>query len=987
MAIDLFNWFLGNPDYYISTGRGLSVYNAPASLVEELASGCAAVGVTVSVLRTSTNPELPPNDSDIVVIFQDLPYDDFFKRAPAIVDGLIFPLWYGRRPLCFLSALDKSDYLKKTITSGYIHTAYEDVLRFLSSEQLIKLLDRVNYQFSSPEFLRFEPSKVPFTPIEELMKDALERAQVSYEALVRIGGYHVDFLAAVGRRKVIVECDGRSYHHPDRDAERDQVLSREGHPILHFSGSEIFASADRCVEAVKRSAATTKHNYDLDPDLDDSQRAAQSYITGPVRVLAPAGSGKTKTLTNRILNLLNHEIDAGKILALAFNKKAADEMKTRLGNHGAGDVEVRTFHSFGNEVVRRALGWRFDHATEDKTRRDLLQKAVDQNIRLSFKRNRDPLDPFLDALRRTKMELRPIDGVQVDTGDQTLPFEEVFTSYLWLQTQHRFYTFDDMIYLAVRILLNDDALRHEYQDQFEYLLVDEFQDLNRAQLLLLQILALPENNLFVVGDDDQMIYGWRGAEVRHILDFPARFAVAQDCTLSTNYRSSKDIIRHSRWLIDFNKDRVRKDIQPRPGAKNGSVAIELREDTWDQAKVAAEWVSRVRKEKRLKWRDFAILFRYNAYQYPVALMLDSMKIPHSPVNLRHMFNSGVGRDIFAYATVILKPDDAEASDFRRVLRRPNKYLTNQLIDTAHDLASFRRLSQDYSLQPWLRTKLQQFVDTMHALASLAGAPGTTASSFLTSLDIEIGLRAFYRDQSRLHTELEDASDEVMLEVILSVAKNYPDLEAFYGEMHQAINNESIREATESGQSDEVILSTIHRTKGGEYGNVVYFNLSQDGRLATDSDTEEERRVSYVGITRAISNLLVTAPTDKPSKFLRELALNPEFRTKPDADLRRTLTGAHRDLAALSYQIQSKVDEREHLLTEYPELRGEFSSRSHSLWGRFMAWIREGKVRSSTEKLGRLDAEIEAAEAASSALKERQRNIQAELDMRARLPRT
>lgn len=241
---------------------------------------------------------------------------------------------------------------------------------------------------------------------------------------------------------------------------------------------------------------------------------------------------------------------------------------------------------------KRALGWRFDQAAEEKTRRDLLQKAVDQNFKVSFKRNRDPLDPFLDALRRAKMELPLIDEVQVDIGDQTLPFEGVFKSYLDLQTRHRFYTFDDMIYLAVRILLNDDALRHEYQGPFEYVLVDEFQDLNRAQLLLLQIFALPENNLFVVGGDDQMIYGWRGAEVRHILDFPRRFAVSQDCTLSTNYRSSKEIIRHSRWLID------------------------------------------------------------------------------------HNFKSGVGRDIFAYVTVILIPDDAEPADFRRVLRRPNKYLTN-----------------------------------------------------------------------------------------------------------------------------------------------------------------------------------------------------------------------------------------------------------------------------------------------------------------------
>ena len=345
---------------------------------------------------------------------------------------------------------------------------------------------------------------------------------------------------------------------------------------------------------VETTCKEPKHNvapkYELDDDLDPSQMAAVNSIAGPIRVLAPAGSGKTKTLINRILNLRNQGIPSEKILALAFNKKARDEMQERLERKGIHGIQVRTFHSLGYEIVRKSLGWKYSGAEHKNTPRDLMRNAIHQHTELPPLRNKDPLDAFLDGLRKAKMDLTELSTMTVEYGERIYPFEPIFYSYLKAQLGKNYLDFDDMIYLALRVLLDDRSLHQAYQSQFEYVLVDEFQDLNQAQLLLLQILSLPENNVFAVGDDDQMIYGFRGAEVRHIIEFDKRFPVSSSHVLNTNYRSSQMIVRHTGWLIDHNTDRVSKNIQPRQGVQQGSFEISGHASIFEQAKFMGQWL-------------------------------------------------------------------------------------------------------------------------------------------------------------------------------------------------------------------------------------------------------------------------------------------------------------------------------------------------------------------------------------------------------------
>jgi ATP-dependent DNA helicase UvrD/PcrA len=604
-------------------------------------------------------------------------------------------------------------------------------------------------------------------------------------------------------------------------------------------------------------------------------------------------------------------------------------MQDRLERRGVEGVEVRTFHSFGYEIVREGSGWTFNSAAR-KTARALMKSAILEHTELPVLRNKDPLDAFLAGLRKAKMELPALSTVTVEYGDKIYPLEPIFHSYMKKQLSNNFMDFDDMIYLAVRLLLQNSSLRHQYQSRFEFVLVDEFQDLNEAQLLLLQIIGLPENNIFAVGDDDQMIYGFRGADVRHIVEFEKRFPVASTHVLNTNYRSSRMLVRHAGWLIRHNTDRVRKDIQPRRDAQPGRFEVAGHISLLEQAGFAAKWLAAHKKENNLNWRDYAVLYRYNADQFPVAVMLDAMGIPHSPADTGQLFRSAVGMDVYSYLQVLLFPEEAKASDFERILKRPNKFFSNQLIGQAKDWVSFLCLPLIPTLREWECQKLIDFILQIERFAQAARLGGgsqshrdaaqsqrdgsqshrdasQSAADFLHMLKTDFGLAEFYREQSRLSDDLDQASDEGLLDVILALAGNYKTPLEFFQFLCKSIgdqkgNSENNAEdgvnasGREETGSNQVFLSTIHRSKGKEFRNVVYFNLSQSGAdFKQPAFIEEERRVAYVGATRSKDDLLITFASTKPSDYLREIALNPKYRELEGDELRHAFESSQLQL--------------------------------------------------------------------------------------------
>jgi superfamily I DNA/RNA helicase/very-short-patch-repair endonuclease len=919
-----YDFFFNKIEYCLSKGKGFSLFNADEASLAHFLKRCTQKGFAPLTIRLSSVEIVLASQaacSSFVVIIQDLPYADFLERASLIADQLVFPLWFKRVPICFFSSLSQVAYQDCVVTGEDLHKDVSTVIRALLTEQIFTILERSNYQFASPDFLSLAGYKTVFTPIEEKLLTALEAHGLTYEPQVRIRGYTVDFLVGPHNNQVIVECDGKSYHDASKDAARDKVLALEGYPICRFSGSDINADVDQCIESIQKALSySTSPSYTVDNDLDHDQQAAATSVNGPIRVLAPAGSGKTKTLVNRILHMLNQGIPAEKILALAFNKKARDEMQDRLSRRGVEGVEVRTFHSLGYEIVREGLGWAFHGSSSKKTSKALMKSAILAHTELPPLRNRDPLDAFLAGLRRAKMELPALSTVAVEYGDRIYPLESIFYSYIKQQLDTNFLDFDDMIYLAIRVLLENNSMRSVYQSRFEYVLVDEFQDLNEAQLLLLQIIALPENNIFAVGDDDQMIYGFRGADVKHILQFDKRFPIASNHVLNTNYRSSQMIVRHSGWLINHNTDRIPKNIQPRKNAQPGDFEVSGHASLYEQAEYAAQWLVRHKQEHNLHWRDYAILYRSNAYQFPIGVMLDTMNIPHAPLSGQHLFQTAVGTDVYSYLKILLFPQEGTASDFEQILKRPNKYFTNQLISQARNWKSFLHLADTPDLRTWEEEKLTDFTRRIELLAQQARASNTSATDFMKSLGIEIGLGDFYKDQSRKSDDLDQASDEVLFDVITALAENFKTPLEFYQYMCQSVDDrdgeeESSLEARvpkkKEHEENEVYLSTIHKAKGKEFQNVIYFNLSQAEQNSQKAQfIEEERRVAYVGATRAKDDLLITFSCAKPSEFLMEISLNPKFKVLKNDELRQKHVSAARRLAkeqAILTQIQARKE--------------------------------------------------------------------------------
>lgn len=989
--------YFSNIDYYFSRGRGITVFNCDHETYKSFLTrmdqyAYKLLPIVVSdIVKSGSFPSFNINEIDCCAIFQDGTIDELTRITDSqkdtndsliekLINTIIFPLYYHHKPIFFFSTSAQEKY-RNIIESSLLHTGYNKIINLLLIEQLDSIVTSDNLIFSTPAFLSEEFDSHLFTPIEKMMNDALLKENISFSPQKRIGRFVVDFLVQIGTKKLIVECDGRDYHNPYHDRKRDKELEKHGYRILHFTGSEINRDSERCISKIQAISSYHKEPFSIDDDLDQSQSQALRHITGPVRVLAPAGSGKTKTLINRIVALINSGIEPNKILALAFNKKAADEMKQRLNNKhiptsnklSEDGVKVRTFHSFGYEIVRGKYdNWQFEGDGQPKRKekvkrtREILRESIESFYQIPPRRNKDPLGVFLEQLRKMKMELPHIEEETVEDDGNLIPFEGIFNKYLALQSKYQSFNFDDMIYLSLRKIIDDYQYRRQLQNRFEYILVDEFQDLNQAQILLMQILALPQNNLFIVGDDDQMIYGWRGARIRHIIDFDKRYPESQDCILTTNYRSNKRIVNHSKWLISHNLDRVKKDINPLPDKPSGSFDIKLSESLWKQATYISSWIIEQKQAQNAEWKDFAVLCRYNAPLTVLAMVLDSNQIPRNSVAVGR---KNVMEDIFHYLRIILSPGECQAEDFSTVLIRPNHALSKEIINRITSWEAFIESPDAEDLEEWQRKKLGSVVRKLQLFQKQVPDPINSSQELVLSLANEFGLREFYKGHEKVNADLDEPDDEAVLETIIATAQHIPNIEAFFNHIRETIANidkkpEAEPTLEDADQRDEVTLTTIHKAKGKEYSNVAYFDLGADEKLSKQSDIEEERRVTYVGMTRAIKNILITAPDSGYSNFLPELAFNAKLKKLSDVKLNIILSRKQREIAVAENQVSRIENAKSLILKKYPELKGE----RYSTGGGIFQFI---KVRIRKNKLDKAFTKVDTLEKGKSDLIEKQ----------------
>jgi DNA helicase II / ATP-dependent DNA helicase PcrA len=638
--------------------------------------------------------------------------------------------------------------------------------------------------------------------------------------------------------------------------------------------------------------------------LNPEQRTAALHFEGPILVLAGAGSGKTRVLTTRIAHLVSElGVDPGSILAVTFTNKAAGEMRERvralLGQEPAG-MWIGTFHSIGARLLRRhasLLGWTSSFSIFDADQALRETKRVLERLNLPPKRWHP--QSVYGAISAAKNQLLSPDEYAATANDAfTRVVAQVYPLYQQSLREQNGFDFDDLLVKPVELFAMNAAVLARYQDRFQFVLVDEYQDTNRAQYRLLQLLAQAHRNLMVVGDDDQSIYGWRGADIRNILDFEQDFPGAAVVRLERNYRSTGTILDAANQVIAQNARRKGKTLWTDAGRGERIRRVEAYDERDEADWIASEIVARLNTQDADTPRDFVILYRTNAQSRALEEALRRRDVPYQIIGGTRFYERREIMDVLAYLRLISNPRDTGAFD--RVVNYPKRGIGDttraKLLAWAADahltaLNAAARADECPDLRGGAAGSLMAFAGLIERYAALAAH--LPVGQLLEQLLEEVGFIDALRDEG---PEGEDRIDNVR-ELVAGAhefdAREETDLEpddeaAAATQLDLYLQRVSLITDVDRHDPDAraATLMTLHNAKGLEFP-FVFIGGMEDGLfpLARAFDDvaalEEERRLFYVGITRARRKLyLCNARTRRragdllpciPSSFMDPIA--------------------------------------------------------------------------------------------------------------------
>ena len=631
------------------------------------------------------------------------------------------------------------------------------------------------------------------------------------------------------------------------------------------------------VSAQEAGTAQPAAPVSLAPD----QLAAVEHGAGPARIIAPAGSGKTRVLTARLRHLVvDRGYEPSGVVAVAYNRKARDEMAERSTGVGA---RILTLNALGYDLVATGLGRR-PNVIDQREVRSILEPLVPKVAR---RLNTDPLAPYLDALGAVRLGLR--DPLEVEEARGDVPgLADAFPSYRAELRRRGVIDFDEQVLLAIELLLTDGAFRRAQQARYRHLLVDEFQDLTPAHVLLVRLLACPRFDVFGVGDDDQVIYGHAGAAPRFLTDYGRYLPGADAHALEVNYRCPPAVVDAARTLLTWNRTRVPKTIraarQPEPGVEALRI---LRHEPQAGATELVEVVRGWLDEPGIRPRDVAVLARVGSALLAPHVALVEAGVPITSTLRPDVLRRTGLRAALAYLRIAASPDRIAGDDLLEVRRRPSRGLPNWAdkwlgrCRSIDDVAVAAGRIDDVKVSD----KFAGLADDLHEVARRA-AQGSTREVLEYVLDgVGLGQAVELLDASGGGDGPSHRDD---LEALIQVADLHPDPGGF---------EPWLRERLEKPDSaGGVTLSTVHRVKGREWPRVAVFGAS-DGlvphRLTEGrAGVEEERRVFHVAITRGIERVVVLADASRPSPFLAQLT-----REATAADLAEEPVSERDELAA------------------------------------------------------------------------------------------
>ncbi len=597
-----------------------------------------------------------------------------------------------------------------------------------------------------------------------------------------------------------------------------------------------------------------------DAELAPDQLAAVTHDRGPVRVIAPAGSGKTRVLTERLRHLV---VDRGwgpdDVLAVAYNKQAQLELEARTS---AFSPRVRTLNSLGLWVLRRHRG-AMPSVLDERDVRRIIDGLLPGKRR--HRANTDPIGPYLEALAAVRLGLQDPHDVEAERDDVD-GFAELFAPYRAHLAERGVVDFDEQIYAAVETLLRDGAFRRRMQAECRHLLVDEFQDLTPAHVLLVRLLALPALDVFGVGDDDQVIYGHNSADPGFLIDYDALFPLAASHPLTVNYRCPTAVVTAARNLVGYNHRRVDKTIDADTGADESPDALRIVEHGPSDA--ADALVTQIRTwldEPEVAAAQVAVLCRVNSLLLmPQVALVDAGFPVHSVLSPTILERTGL-RAALAYLRLAVAGDRMAGADIIEILRRPTRGLPRWFGDRLERRATWS-VTQVRSIADQVPDKeAKKVLRLADDLAVVTASRGGTTREILEVVRDEIGLGSAMglldhtgRSAAQGSSHLDD------LEGLLGVADLHPDPAGFEDWVRDLLG----RPDDASG----ITLSTIHRVKGREWERVAVVGV-MDGIMPhrLSNDVEEERRVLHVAVTRGRHRVAVLADRSRPSRFVAELA--------------------------------------------------------------------------------------------------------------------
>lgn len=752
----------------------------------------------------------------------------------------------------------------------------------------------------------------PMTPIEMRLLDALRQLDLSPQVQFGIGPYRVDF--AFPDRGLAVEADGRAWHDAERDRRRDRHLHSLGWRVVRFSGSRIHRDANGVAEEVKRQLAerdSVVFGYsprvsspeswirrliswvrrlfsrealpkdDLDDDtphetgpqnsaLDTHQRAAVHAFDGVVQVIAPAGSGKTTTMVARVQELLSRGIPATRILCTTFNKESANDLQAKLRAIGVRDVEARTFHSVGHRILKEEGLLRGTIRPASHTELSRIARLAKDNVVDGIWIEPPAAAEAVSDLKLAKL-WTPAEAAAAAHGALERTRAEIYRLLDEAFEERDCFDFDDLILKSVNLLREDPVARSRWQDRWECVLVDEYQDIEPAQEVLIHLLAAPEDSIFVVGDEDQCIYSWRRASVERIVMLDTVYPGLERVVLETSYRCPPAIVEAASRLIAFNRRRfpkvIRSAIDP---SEPGRIEVVPCSDEIEAGVHVAELLKEFDPNASV-----VVLARTSRLLRELARACVGLGVPvRAPAAALHLGDAE--ETVLAYLRLVDDPRTATAEDVKRATNVPNSYLPagaeSNVATALRSGLGFVQAIETVEVRPsdeWRLPKLQGWAEFM---ATLTGVPATKT---IKALRAEGGLDRHYSSVERMsphdQVEIEALNDLTNIAGNKSVREVIEILEGRARLLSQATSGEGIE------------LTTIHGAKGREWGTVILFGADDDqmphlrglmeatDETAFEATIEDERRLAYVAVTRTKQRLVVVHGPS-PSPFLQEAGI-------------------------------------------------------------------------------------------------------------------